>query len=612
MCGITGVLSLGGGGVPADAVERMASAIRHRGPNEQGRYRDAGLCMRAERLKVIDLKTGAQPIYSEDRDVVVVFNGEVYNYRELRAELEKKGHRFSTKSDTETIVHLYEEYGDALVDRLNGMFAFALYDRHQGRLLLARDRAGIKPLFYAVHGDRLFFASEMKAILCDPDFPREIDPEALNHYLSFSYVSAPRTMYRHIRRLPAGHRLIAEKGRVTVKRYWDMTFRPDRSRSLPEWEEEFRTALTDSMRRHLHSDVPVGVYLSGGLDSASIVSEAVRQNAKVSTFSVGCEESSTPELAEARLTAEHFGTDHHEYVFSHDRVAELMPEALSQFDEPMGDWSRLPNYFLSREAGKNATVVLVGTGGGELFGGDPAYLAAKAGGWYRRLPPLLRSKVIEPIVRGLPASFNRRSWNFIAKSFVEDAALPLEQAHHHRREIYSPEERGALLTNEAGGTTGRFDPFGSFAQHQDVYEKMEWMDRLFYLDFKVFMADCSLWVDDITTSAHSLEGRAPFLDQAFLDLSSRLPWRLKVKRLTTRHLLRRAMAERLPKRVLKMKKGFPIPGAAWLKGPLKPFVMDMVSSSEKELEWLFDFVHVRKMLKEHFDRRQDHTRRISC
>lgn len=591
----------------------MGRSIRHRGPDEEGFLVSEGVGLVIERLKVIDLQTGQQPIYNETRDVAVVYNGEIYNYRELRESLEKQGHKFTTQSDTETIVHLYEEHGADFLNRLNGMFAIALWDFKRRLLLLARDPAGVKPLFFTTVGGVLRFASEIKAILEDPTVPREADPDALWDYLSFYYPTAPRTMFRHIHRLPAGHRLIAQSGKVSVERYWDMSYSPEEAPSQGEWEERVRETFDASVRRHLQSDVPVGLYLSGGIDSSSLAASASAATSKLKTYSVGYEESSYSELSEAREVAKFYGTDHHEFVLESRLVSDLLPEAIKNLDEPHGDWSHLPNYFLSSQAKKSVTVVLVGTGGDELFGGYPTYLAAKAGRMYRKIPDLVRRGIIKPFVEAWPSTDSRMSLDFMAKSFVRGADSPLERAHHGFKEIFNAPERGRLLKSSAPGVYGAGDPFAVFEQYQDRYDKMDWMDRLMYLDFKVFMADCSLQVNDRTTAAHSLEGRVPFLDKEMISLASRIPWRWKVRRWTTKFLLRQAMSRRLPQSVLRMpKKGFLLPGAVWLKGPLKPLVQDVVAAAEKDLGWLFDFKQINRLIEEHQAGRQDHTRRISC
>jgi asparagine synthase (glutamine-hydrolysing) len=611
MCGIAGLYALDGKAVSHDAVRRMGEAIRHRGPDQEGFHFDGQVGLAIERLKVIDLVSGAQPISNETRDVTVVFNGEIYNYRELRQDLQARGHTLATNSDTETIVHLYEEHGADFVHRLNGMFSIALWDKKRKRLLLVRDPAGIKPLFYSTHGGLLRFGSEIKAILSDERFPREVDADALSRYLSFYYSTAPATLFKHVRRLPAGHRLIAEGDQVVVEPYWDLSFDPDPKPTAAEWQGRFRDTLQSSVRRHLQSDVPVGIYLSGGLDSTSIVAAAAKEHSRLKTYSVGFAEKSYSELEQAKLVAGHYKTDHHEYVLDSNLVADLLPQVIRQIDEPHGDWSHLPNYFLSKEARKSVTVVLVGTGGDELFGGYPTYVAAQAAMLYRKLPEAVRTGMIRPLVEALPTSNARMSWDFIAKSFVRGADAPFEQAHQRFKEIFSAEDRRLLLGGPLAAADG--DGYRVFAQYNDHFARMNGLDRLMYLDFKVFMPDCSLAVNDLTTSAHSLEGRVPFLDKEMIALSSRLPTAYKVSGTTTKRLMRDAMARELPPEVLKMpKKGFLIPGSSWISGPLKPMILDVAGRAEKHLGGLFHFDFVWRMLREHFDGKRDHTRRISC
>ncbi len=614
MCGIAGICALKQKPISDGQIERMAAAIRHRGPDEEGFFKTATLQMAIERLKVIDLVTGAQPIFNEDRTVSLVFNGEIYNYKELRAQLEAKGHTFSTHTDTETIVHLYEEYREDCVHHLNGMFAFALWDTKKEKLLLARDPSGVKPLFYGVHKDQLFFASEMKAMLALPDFPRRVRPEALTHYLSYYYVTTPLTIYQDIQRLPAGCRMICAKGQTRVERYWDLQFTPDRNVSLAEWKERFVQTLDQSVQRHLQSDVPLGVFLSGGLDSTSLVAFASRHLSSVNTFTIGYAERSYSELEEARSVSRRYGTHHEEIVLTAQDFAQILPTVISQLDEPQGDWSTVPNYVLSKAVKKHATVVLAGAGGDELMGGYPTLLAAKAARWYRRLPGWVKSKIIAPAVERIPVKGERMSLHFMAQSFMRGADAPAELAHQRFKEVFCGEERRQLVASaDMRAQLEATDPFDAFSQYESHYAAMSPEERLLYLDFKVFLADCNLSVVDITTSAHALECRVPFLDGAMLKLASQIPSCYKVRRWTTKYLFREAMRPYLPPEVVTMKKkGLLIPGAPWLTGPLKPMILDVVSQAETRMKGLFDFQYVRQMIQDHFEQKADHTRRISC
>jgi asparagine synthase (glutamine-hydrolysing) len=613
MCGIAGIYALNQQPIIEGSIQKMATAIRHRGPDEEGFLKKPLVHLAIERLKVIDLTTGQQPIYNETKTVALVFNGEIYNYKELRQDLVARGHTFSSQTDTETIVHLYEEYQEDCVHHLNGMFAFALWDEKNEKLLLARDPSGIKPLFYGTFNGQLFFASEMKALLAIPGFPRDVRPQALAHYLSYYYVTSPMTIYQDIQRLPAGCRIIISQGQIRLDRYWDLTFKPDISRSLADWKELFLQTLDHSVKLNLQSDVPLGVFLSGGLDSASLVAMASRHQSSLNTYTIGYAEHSYSELKEARAVATRFGTHHQEIVLNPGEFADMLPSVLAQMDEPQGDWSSVPNYVLSRAVKKTATVVLSGAGGDELLGGYPTFLAAKIARQYRALPKWFRAGVISPAINCLPVSSERMSLHFMAKSFLRGAEAPLERAHQRFKEVFNSEERRLLLGPFGRGILDAFDPFEAFSQYASQYAGMSDLDRLFYLDFKVFMADCTLPVVDLTSSAHAVECRVPFLDKGMIDLASQVPSWYKVRRWTTKYLFREAMRSFLPPEVVAMKKkGFLIPGAPWMAGPLKSMILDVMAQAEGRLGHLFNFPYIQGLIRDHFEGRADHTRRISC
>jgi len=436
MCGICGLVSLDGATAPDPAaLAAMNESLVHRGPDSDGSLIDGpcGLAMR--RLSIIDLAGGDQPIGNEDGSIQVIQNGEIYNYRELMDQLRGRGHTFSTHCDTEVLVHLYEERGPAFAEDLRGMFSIAIWDARNGRLVLTRDRFGIKPLYYRVAGGQLSFASELKALLRQPGFSREIDPAALEAYLAFNSIPAPLTIFSEARKLPAGHTLVAERGAVELHRYARPTPVPaDQVRSEGEeaLAEELRGRLRDSVRAHLVSDVPVGVLLSGGIDSATLTALAAEESGyRVSTFSIGSEEQSFDELELARLVAKRYDTDHHELILRPDAV-ELLPRLVEAFDEPFGDSSALPTYLVSQLAADSVKVVLSGEGGDELFGGYYTYVADRLAPRVGRAAPLLR-----PLVDRLPSSSGRVSFDYKAKRFVRGAHLPPVERHHAWKEIFS-------------------------------------------------------------------------------------------------------------------------------------------------------------------------------
>jgi asparagine synthase (glutamine-hydrolysing) len=605
MCGICGLVSLDGASGPDPAaLAAMNETLVHRGPDSDGSLIDgpAGLAMR--RLSIIDLAGGDQPITNEDGRIHVIQNGEIYNYRELMEELRGRGHTFSTHSDTEVLVHLYEERGPAFVEALRGMFAIAIWDARHGRLLLARDRFGIKPLYYRVADGTVSFASELKALLRQPGFSREIDHDALEAFLAFNSIPAPMTIFREARKLPAGHTLVAEGGEVTVSRYARPSPVPAsdvRRESDEVLAEELRGRLRDSVRAHLVSDVPVGVLLSGGIDSCALTALAAEESGyRVSTFSIGFEESSFDELGQARLVADRYGTDHHELILRPDAV-DLLPRLVGAFDEPFGDSSALPTYLVSQLAADTVKVVLSGEGGDELFGGYSTYVADRLAPRIGRAAPLLR-----PLVELLPSSSGKVSFDYKAKRFVRGAHLPPVERHHAWKEIFSPEGQGRLL-----GTGPTSDPLDLYRARYEETEGAQELARLQDLDLGIYLVDDLLVKTDRASMAHSLEARVPFLDPVVAELALALETKQKVRGLSKKRLLRRAVAPMLPREIVRgRKQGFSIPVAAWLRGDLEPFARDVLSPETVERQGLLRPEGVTRVLDDHVAGRDDLSRQI--
>jgi asparagine synthase (glutamine-hydrolysing) len=605
MCGICGLVSLDGATAPDPAVlAAMNETLLHRGPDSDGSVIDGpcGLAMR--RLSIIDLAGGDQPIANEDGSIQVVQNGEIYNYRDLREELRGRGHSFSTHSDTEVLVHLYEERGPAFVEALRGMFAIAIWDSRKSRLLLARDRFGIKPLYYRVAGGTVSFGSELKALLRQPGFSREIDPEALESFLAFNSIPSPLTIFKEARKLPAGHTLIAERGEVRIARFARPGPAPaDQVRN--EGDEalaaELRDRLRDSVRAHLVSDVPVGVLLSGGIDSAALTAMAAGESGyRVSTFSIGFEESSFDELGQARLVAERYGTDHHELVLRPDAV-DLLPRLVEAFDEPFGDSSALPTYLVSQLASGTVKVVLSGEGGDELFGGYYTYVADRLAPRLGRAAPLLR-----PLVDLLPSSSEKASFDYKAKRFMRGAHLPPVERHHAWKEIFSPEAQDDLLAGDRIS-----DPVDAYRARYAETEGAPELARLQDLDLGIYLVDDLLVKTDRSSMAHSLEARVPFLDTEVADLALALETRQKVRGLSKKRLLRRAVEPLVPKEIVRgRKQGFSIPVAAWLRGDLEPFARDVLSPETIERQGCLRPEAVTRVLDEHVSGREDLSRQI--
>jgi asparagine synthase (glutamine-hydrolysing) len=606
MCGICGVVAAERErGPDREAVARMSGRLVHRGPDDEGLFCEGPVALAARRLSIIDLAHGHQPIENEDGSAVVVQNGEIYNYRELKRELEGKGHRFATDCDTEVLVHLWEEEGERFVERLRGMFAIALWDKRRERLLLARDRFGIKPLYYRVRDGGLSFASELKAMLEQPGFSRQIDPEAVSAYLAFNSIPAPLTIFAEARKLPPGHLLAWEGGEVALHRYARAGARAgdERGGSEDELAAALREVLDDSVRAHLVADVPVGVLLSGGVDSGALAALAGEHAGEpVRTFSIGFEEAGFDELSRARLVAERYGTDHHELIVRPDAV-ELLPKLVEAFDEPFGDSSALPTYLVSELAAGHVKVALSGEGGDELFGGYYTYVADLLARRVGRLAPLAR-----PLAEALPSRTDRVGFDYKAKRFARAAALadPLER-HHAWKEIFSPPLRRQLAGEGAAG----WDPVDLYRARYAESAGAEPLARMQDVDLGIYLVDDLLVKTDRASMAHSLETRVPFLDQRVAEFAFSLPRRMKVRGFQKKRLLRKALEPLLPKEVVHgRKQGFSIPIAAWLRGPLEPFAREVLAPGAVGRQGLLDPAAVTPLLDRHISGQEDLSRQI--
>jgi len=598
VCGICGIATTHGA-ADVDALRAMSDLLVHRGPDSAGEHVDGSVALAARRLSIIDLEHGDQPIANEDGSCVVVQNGEIYNYPELRRELERAGHRLRTRCDTEALVHLYEEHGPGFAARLRGMFAAAIWDARRRRLVLARDRYGIKPLYYRHVGGELRFASELRAL------PRgEIDLDALEAFLAFNSIPAPYSIFRDVRKLPAGHVLVWEDGEVSLERY----ARPGpaaegelRDGDEAELVEELRARMRDSVRAHLLSDVPVGVLLSGGVDSAALAALAAQETPEpVHTFTIGFAERSFDERDDARLVAERYGTEHHELLVRPE--PELLLRALAEaFDEPFADSSALPTYLVSQLAAEHVKVALSGEGGDELFGGYYTYAADL---WADHLAPLARA--VRPLVEALPASTRKASLDYKAKRFVRAAHLPPLERHHGWKEIFSADARAELT-----GRRAAFDPVDVYRARYAETAGAPQLARLQDVDFGVYLVDDLLVKTDRASMAHSLEARVPFLDPLVTNLAFALPTRLKVRGLAKKVLLRKAVEPLLPSEVVHgRKRGFSIPAAAWLRGELEPFARATLSPENLQRQGFFQAPPVTRLIDEHVAGREDCSRQL--
>jgi asparagine synthase (glutamine-hydrolysing) len=582
MCGIAGIFeSNSRNGISRDHIQNMTRTIVHRGPDDDGLFLGPGIGLGFRRLSIIDLAGGHQPIPNEDGSIWVMLNGEVYNYPELRSELEQRGHTFKTRSDTESIVHLYEECGDGCFARLRGMFAIALWDSLRRRLLLARDRVGKKPLFYSADGQRVLFGSELKALLANGDVPRALDPEAVSDYFSLGYVPAPKTIYRAIRKLRPGCYLVAEGGSIREVPYWDLRFGDPEDRSEPEWCEALRHELHEVTRIRLMSDVPLGAFLSGGVDSSTVV--AMMQDIMkrpVTTCSIGFEERECDEADYARRVARLFVSDHHEQVVR-PVATEIVAKLAWHFDEPFADSSAIPTYYVSSVARRHVTVALGGDGGDESFAGYRRYLFDSIENRMRRVAPLaLRRAVFGPLGHWYPAlAWAPRVFRARA-TFQSLSRTPLE-GYFNSVSIFRPEEKSKLLTPDFRAGLCGYDSLDVLREHYDRAGTDDLLSRIQYVDIKTYLPDDILAKVDRTSMAVSLEVRAPLLDHRLMEMAARIPSNLKLRGYHGKYIFKKAMEPLLPPEILyRPKQGFAVPLARWFRRDLKEMAYDTIFGTD--------------------------------
>jgi len=560
-------------------IQRMNDRIVHRGPDDEGFYLHGPVGLAARRLSIIDLCTGHQPLSTASGKCWIAYNGEVYNFPELRQDLEDRGVPFLTRSDTEVVVNLYEQDGLDFVSRLRGMFAFAIHDQERDRLVLGRDRLGKKPLYYCQRGGSLIFASEIKSILEYPGVDRSVDPEALDHFLSLEYVPAPLSIFRGIRKLPAGSLLVYERGRAEVRPYWDVPA-AEVARPLPELREEFLALLEEAVRIRMISDVPFGAFLSGGIDSSAVVAMMARiAGEPVKTFSIGFAERSYNELAHAGKVARLFATDHHERVLDPD-IRDLVVKVADGLDEPLGDFSNFPTYLVSRMAREEVTVVLSGDGGDEIFGGYEHYLAQKWAAGPDRLPPA--RSLVAPLANLFPPSEKKKGLSNGLQRLCQGFEFPAADRHFRwmqfltaaqKRRLYTQE----LLTEQALRPLSARSPF---AQHFAAARRFSGLNRDLYLDLKTYLADDIMVKVDRMSMLASLETRAPLLDHRVVEFAFALPAKLKVHGLTTKYFFKWALEGILPHETLyRRKEGFSIPIKEWLRHELRELAGDHLASA---------------------------------
>lgn len=587
----------------------MCDAITHRGPDAEGLFVDGPVGLGSRRLSIIDLVSGDQPIFNEDRSIAIVFNGEIYNYPSLRRELEAAGHRFYTNSDTETIVHGYEQWGVEIVDRLNGMFALALWDSTRCRLFIARDRTGIKPLYYTRTADGLVFGSEIKAILAHPGIQRRIDLTALDAYLSFEYVPTPLSIFEGIYKLPPGHYLLFEDNDLRIEPYWDMRLELSEQVSPSREAEllaEFPAILHKAVEMEMIADVPVGVLLSGGIDSSLVAAMMTRAApGLVQSFTIAMDDPSFDESDYADLVARHVGTQHHVKPITAADLLNLVPTVTAFMDEPLADSSIIPTTILSRFAREHVKLVLGGDGGDEMFAGYSTLQAHRLMACYDRLVPrFLQQGFARPLIDRLPTSFNNISLDFKIKRFVGGSGLPAMIRHQQWLGSFTTGEKHRILVPDLRKTEA--DTYSLVEQQMSRCRADQLLNRILYQDMKLYMEGDILVKTDRASMSASLEVRVPFLNQTLLDFAAELPHSRKLRGLTTKHLLRKTAADLLPQRIVKRgKKGFNIPVAKWIAGPLLGLTRDMLHPDRLRREGFFVPETVQALLDDHLAHRYD-------
>ena len=612
MCGIAGICLCDGAGLPENAaaqVDAMCRAMRHRGPDGQGVWSGDGVCLGHRRLSIIDLAGGAQPMHSADDRYHVTFNGEIYNFPELRKELEAQGMRFRTTSDTEIILAGWQVWGSDCLRHFDGMFAFALWDAQEKRLFCARDRFGKKPFFYTLQHGRLYFASELTALTDLSELTFTLSPEALMRYLAYEYVPTPQTMYAEASSLPPAHWLELHEGKLRVERYWDLPF-PDEgdARSEEEICATYHELLARAVRRRMISDVPLGVFLSGGIDSSIVAGLMAGQSSTpIKTFSIGFQEASYDESRYARIVARRWNTDHHERILSAEECAEHLPQIISRMDVPLADASAAPTWLLSGVTREKVTVALGGDGADELWAGYEHYIGYKVATWYNALPTSLRRGIIEPLCRLLPSSSGYINPRLAVQTFLRGAHAPDWLRVQTLLTALDPAAQRELL---ARPDTAFLTDARLFAPTREHFE--HWpsgpgpLARAFHVYARQYLLDDILVKVDRCSMLHSLEVRAPFLDREAAEFVARLPIRHKLHGFKRKYLLKRAFADVLPPEILRRnKRGFQIPVADWLRGRMRPLLEEMLGESRLRQQGIFAPQAVRALMEAHFSGRAD-------
>ncbi len=588
-------------------VDEMTEALHHRGPDQHGTYCDEDVSLGHRRLSIVDLsELGRQPMINEDGSIQLVYNGEIYNFREIRDELEKRGHQFRSHTDSEVIIHAYEEYGFEAVHRFRGMFAIALWDRNKRRLWLVRDRIGIKPLYYYWKDGKFLFASEIKSILKDPQVPRELNHPALYAYLGFEFVPAPDTMFRHIHKIPAGHHLVLENGQIRVEEYWDLKYPAENPAQSPEeMIERIRALMDESVKLRLMSDVPLGAFLSGGLDSSALVAMMRRHvSGRLRTFTIGYHDKTFSELNYAQLVADTFATDH-QVLMIEDMTEAALEQSIWHLDEPMTDLSSIPLMFICRQARQHVTVCLSGEGGDEVFAGYDRFKASKINRFYRWIPSGIRKHVLESVVGRMADRPQKKGAVNMLKRFMEGSRLP-EDGRHLRWQYFSNARQDAALYSDAFKAQVTMDPFARLRDYSARCTARDRLNQELYLDTRFMMADSVLMKVDKMSMASALEIRVPLIDHKLVEYMATIPGDLKLRGLETKHIFRKALEGILPEKIIyRGKQGYSLPVKNLLRGQLKNYMTDLINDSPVIRE-NFNPPFIQQLIREHLALTHNH------
>ena len=601
MCGIAGFSGKG----DQEILKKMTRSLAHRGPDDEGFYISQNIGLGHRRLSIIDLKSGHQPISNEDGMIWIVFNGEIYNFQERKKDLEQKGHKFRTSSDTETIIHLYEQEGENCVKKLRGMFAFAIWDARKNELFLARDRMGKKPLYYGIFNNTLIFGSELKALLKHPSVKREIDLLSLQKFLAYEYVPTPNTMFKNIWKLPAGHFAIWKNNNLKISPYWELNLREEKISEMDALGK-LDHLLDEAVKMRLVSDVPLGVFLSGGLDSSAVAYYASKHKKNLKTFSIGFDEPSFDESRYAKQISNYLETDHYEMIVKANDALELIEKLPDIQDDPVADASIFPTYILSKFTRQSMTVALSGDGGDELFFGYPTFQAHRAAEIYLRLPKTIQN-TIRAIIQNLPVSHRNLSFDFVVKKFIQGMHKNPGIRNQLWLGAFQPNELSGILTDEAKNGIKNELVFQNIFQEWGKLSQYSPLQRVDYFYIKHYLHDDILNKVDRASMAASLEVRSPFLDQEIVNFAASLPISLKMRGFTTKYILKKLMADKLPKDIVyRKKKGFGIPLSRWFANELYEKTKELFQAPDK----FFNAGALLKLLEEHRQKKYDHRKKL--